>query len=353
MSIGNEAPRRRIRGKVAAKKSLAKTSARRKRSVARVATSNAVKTRVAAAKPRRRAATTAANPAAAVLSYYAKPGVLTDAKHADLVATLPDEIGKLVRIVQGLMIHEHGAEFYRVKIPEERKSESHLRAADQMLDRLLQVDDAPLATERPLGKRLVGVCDHFARLLVAFLRSKGTPARARYGFGAYFNPPNFEEHIVVEYWDAAQKRWKLADPQFDAVWRKQLGIDHDILDVPRTQFLTAADAWRRCRGKRADPAKFGIFVGEQRGYWFIAGELVRDLAALNKMEMLPWDVWGAMPKPRARLTKEQFAYFDEIAALIEWLDGSFDELRKRFREDDQLRVPGEVFNALLQRPERV
>jgi hypothetical protein len=312
-----------------------------------------VKTRATTAKPRARAAIVAAKPPAAVLSYYATPGLLTDAKHADLVATLPDDIGKLVRLVQGLAIHEHGAEFYGVKIPEARKSESHLRGAGQMLDRLLRMDDAPLATERSREKRLVGVCDHFARLLIAFLRSQGNPARGRFGFGAYFNPPNFEEHIVVEYWDAAQNRWKLADPQFDAVWREQLKIDHDILDVPRSQFLTAADAWRRCRGKKADPAKFGIFVGEQRGYWYIAGELVRDLASLNKMEMLPWDVWGAMPKPKARLTKEQFAYFDELAALIESLDDSFDEVRARFQEDDQLRVPGEVFNALRQRTERV
>ena len=153
------------------------------------------------------------------------------------MATLPDDIGQLVRIVQGLLIHEHGAEFYGVKIPEKRKGESHLRAVDQMLDRLLRLDDSPLVTERPLKKKLVGVCDHFARLLVAILRSKGTPARARYGFGAYFNAPNFEEHIVVEYWDAAQKRWKLADPQFDEVWREKLKIDHDILDVPRSRFL--------------------------------------------------------------------------------------------------------------------
>ena len=60
-----------------------------------------------------------------------------------------------------------------------------------------------------------------------------------------------------------------------------------------------------------------------------------------------------MPKPKARLTKEQFACFDELAALVESLDGSFDEVRERFQVDDQLRVPSEVFNALLQRPERV
>jgi hypothetical protein len=353
MSTRSRAPRRRVGGKVAANQARATSGVRRKRRVAHLPRFKAAKTPATAAKPRSRLANIAAHPMDAVLSYYASPGKLTDAKHPDHVARLPHDIGKLVRIVQGLAIHEHGAGFYGEKIPEDRKSESHLRAADQMLDRLLQIDDAPLAAKRPLEKRLVGVCDHFARLLVAFLRSQGTPARCRFGFGAYFNPPNFEEHIVVEYWDPAKNRWKLADPQFDDVWREKLKIGHDILDVPRTRFLTAADAWRACREKKADPAKFGIFVGEQRGYWYIAGELIRDLASLNKVEVLPWDVWGAMPKPKARLTKEQFAYFDELAALVESLDGSFGKVRARFNGDDQLRVPGKVFNALLQRMEHV
>jgi hypothetical protein len=353
MGIRNKAPRRRAGDKVAVKKLQTKASGRRKSRVARAPRSSALRTRATTATPRARAANKAANLQATVLSYYATPGLLTDARHAKRIVALPDDIGKLVSVVQGLVLHEHGAEFYGVKIPEKRKGESHLRAVDQMLDRLLRLDNSPLSTGRPLKKRLVGVCDHFARLLVAFLRSKGTPARARYGFGAYFNPLKFEEHIVVEYWDAAQKRWKLADPQFDDVWREQLKIDHNILDVPRTRFLTAVDAWRQCRRKKARASKFGIFVGKQRGYWFIAGELVRDLASLNKMEMLPWDVWGAMPKPKARLTKAQFAYFDELAAVIESLDGSFDEVRARFQEEDQLRVPRKVFNALLQRTERV
>ena len=29
-----------------------------------------------------------------------------------------------------------------------------------------------------------------------------------------------------------------------------------------------------------------------RGLWFIAGNLIRDAAALNNMETLPWDVGG-------------------------------------------------------------
>lgn len=60
----------------------------------------------------------------------------------------------------------------------------------------------------------------------------------------------------------------------------------DILDVPRDRFLCAGEAWFSCRSG-ADPAKFGIDHTGVRGLWFVAGDLIRDVAALNKAEMLP------------------------------------------------------------------
>ena len=74
----------------------------------------------------------------------------------------------------------------------------------------------------------------FALMLVTLLRAKGVPARSRCGFAAYFNPPNFEDHWVCEYWDAQERRWRLADPQIDDVWRGRLNIGFDTLDLPRS-----------------------------------------------------------------------------------------------------------------------
>jgi transglutaminase superfamily protein len=147
-----------------------------------------------------------------ILDFYARPGAMTSAgDHAARLAGLPDDVGALARIVQGLAIHEFVAsDFYGVRIPDSRRSESHLRRVDRMLDRLLAIDDRPLTTARPADKRLVGVCHHFMLLLVAMLRAKGVPARARCGFGAYFNPGFFEDHWVCEYWKAADARWVLA-----------------------------------------------------------------------------------------------------------------------------------------------
>jgi hypothetical protein len=119
------------------------------------------------------------------------------------------------------------------------------------------------------------------------LRAKGIPARLRVGFGAYFNPPLFEDHWVCEYWSAQGGRWMLADPQFDEVWCSRLHVRHDVVDVPRDQFLVASDAWRSCRAGGTGPARFGIELTGLRGLWFVAGSLVREVAALNKVEVLP------------------------------------------------------------------
>ena len=71
-----------------------------------------------------------------------------------------------------------------------------------------------------------------------------------------------------------------------------------MLDVPRDRFLVAGDAWAQCRTGETEPAKFGIVFANLRGLWYVAGNLVRDIAALNKMEMLPWDVLGCQTQPR-------------------------------------------------------
>ena len=96
---------------------------------------------------------------------------------------------------------------------------------------------------------------------------------------------------------------------------------------------------------------FGISFADLYGEWFMAASVIRDLAALNKVETLPWDVWGAMPGPGATPDSSQLAYFDRLAALAFGPDANLDELRQLYEGDAGLRVPPIVFNALLQRPE--
>jgi transglutaminase superfamily protein len=291
--------------------------------------------------------------AGGAIAYYASPGAMTSVgKHAATLETLPKEVDALVRIVQGVTLHEYVAgDLYGFRIPDERKSESHIRPAQELLNRILALDPRPLSVARPVDRRLIGVCRHFAVILATVLRAKEIPARVRCGFGTYFNPGFFEDHVVCEVWEATERRWRLVDPQFDEIWRKALHIDHNVLDVPRDRFLMAADAWVLCREGTADPKKFGIFKGDLRGLWFIARNLVHDVASLNKMELLRWDDWGAMPNPVQPLSNDQLAFFDRLAALTKTPDATLDELRKHYDVDEGLQVPMVVFNAVLQRPE--
>ena len=94
---------------------------------------------------------------------------------------------------------------------------------------------------------------------------------------------------------------------------------------------------------------FGISFAGLYGEWFMAASVIRDLAALNKVETLPWDVWGAMPRPGVTLDGSQGAYFDRLAALTFDPDANLDELRQLYEDDASLRVPTVVFNALLER----
>ena len=290
-----------------------------------------------------------------VLDHYARQSVFTTpGRHAALFDALPSDSHGVARAVQGLLVYEHVAQpFYGYELPETRRAESHIRPLEKIVDALLDLDQRPLAVARPVEKRLVGICRHYMLLATAIFRHHGVPARGRGGFGAYFNPGKFEDHWVCEYWKADDGRWALLDSQFDDVFVRNLAIEHDIHDVPCDRFLTSPDAWRRCRSGELDADLFGIEFSQLRGLWFIAASLIRDLATLNGCEILPWDVWGAQPAIDAELTEAELDFFDEIALLTADPDANFDAMRRLFREDARLRLPETVFNALLQRQEKV
>ncbi len=288
----------------------------------------------------------------AILDFYSAPGEMTVIPEpAAEIKALPDELSELVRCVQGLLLHQQWASAYDVALSADRNEEPHLRSVAQMLHRLRARDRRPLSVARTLDARLVCICRHFSVLLVALLRAKGVPARARCGFGTYFERDKFVDHWVGEYWNGNQARWILVDAQLDELQRHKIRADFDPLDVPRDRFLVAGDGWARCRSSAADPAAFGIFG--LRGLWFVAGNLLHDLAALNNKEMLPWDVWGAMVREGEPIAADRLALFDRIAALTRTPDSGFAALRALYKEDPRLSVPPVVFNALRQRPEPV
>jgi hypothetical protein len=292
-------------------------------------------------------------PSRDMLSYYAKPAAMDDGgAHRAFLAVLPAEPGELAAAIQGLMLHQQWAPAYGETLTAERHQEPHLRGAEEMLACLR--GRAPLSNvARAPATRLVGVCRHFTLLTVAAQRAQGLPARARCGFADYFSPGKFEDHWVAECWSEREARWRLVDAQLDGLQRKKLGTGFDPLDVPRDRFVVAGRAWEMCARGEARPGQFGLSFLKQYGAGFVANNLVRDLAALNKREMLPWDVWGAMQAPTGTIAPEIAVVFDEVARYSVEPDVHFRALQERYRNDPRFTVPPTVTNAIRHTAESV
>ncbi|MDI1288198.1 MAG: transglutaminase domain-containing protein [Reyranella sp.] len=260
---------------------------------------------------------------------------------------LPSDVGGLTKILQGLLIHEHMPDFYGVTLSDRQRGEPHVRGVEQILERIAAHDPRPIQEVRPPGERFACCCRHYTLMLAAMLRTEGIAARARCGFGTYFVKDMFIDHWVAEYWNEPERRWVMVDAQIDPRQRETFAIDFDTLDVPRTKFLVAGDAWKLCRDGKANPQAFGVL--DMFGLWFIASNVIRDVAALNNHEMLPWDVWGGMSRIDAEIDLD---FIDRLAGLSRAPDADSQALRSAY-DDSRVAVPATVFNAVLGRPETV
>jgi hypothetical protein len=286
--------------------------------------------------------------------YYRNHGPMTaPGAYSAMLAPMPGDIAAACSAIQGTLIHRDLAPWlYDVKLSEEARDLANVRPVVAMLEQIRALADRPLIEAREPKQRMPAVCSHFATMFCGILREQGVPARARCGFGAYFLPGRFEDHWVAEYWNAAQNRWILVDAQLDQVQRKTFKPDFEPLDVPRDRFIIAGDAWRQCRNGQADPNLFGLSVINEQGLWWVAQNLIRDLAALNRMEMLPWDVWGAMPKPTTEITDSEINLLDRVSEITLAGDHALPDVQQIY-QDDRLRVSEVIFNASRQTQEKV
>jgi hypothetical protein len=260
---------------------------------------------------------------------YLTPGVMTGlGKAAESAARLPGDFPGIASALHGLCIHEFLGEMYGVTFSDEDRETVHLRRASDVLDEVLARDPGPLEVARPPDSRVATNCRGFTVLTVSMLRAHGVPARARCGFGAYFTPGLFEDHWVVEYY--SDGRWKRGDAQIDSVQATAFGVDFDLADLPPRQFLTGGEAWQMYRRGEASADRFGLSNIPAGGDWWIAGNLMRDVAALDNVETLPWDCWDPMPSS----SPVDVGLFDRMAAGAE-----------------PVRVPSSVYNAVRKQVE--
>jgi hypothetical protein len=259
-------------------------------------------------------------------TYWASQSPVTDpgSPAAAAIDALPGDLAALREASSQLMFHfQTGGVFADHGVPAGRMAEINTRYADALLGLILQRGDPALGRKRPPSERVVGCCRDATVLFLALARAKGIPARARVGAAAYFEPGWLCEHEVAEVWDKAEGRWRLVDPQMDAAATPEVnGVPVDWLDLTPDQFVTGPRAWQAVRDGTCDPERHVIFpdldVAGTRGWPEIAHNVIHDLAALNKTEMLLWDGWGMLVTPGCMtpgpVPEPDAAMLDEVCA---------------------------------------
>lgn len=133
--------------------------------------------------------------------------------------------------------------------------------------------------------------------------------RVRCGFATYFQPGEGLDHWIVEY--VRDGRWVRLDPELLGT-----SVVDTADDLRPGQFLSGGEAWIAYRQGRIDASTFGVYGTDNWGPAEIRGNAVKDLAALNKVEMLPWDEWGRMTASyEGRTGGEYDELIDTVAAV--------------------------------------
>ncbi|MCZ4519183.1 transglutaminase [Rhodococcus ruber] len=242
---------------------------------------------------------------------YALPGPLTsvagvDSRALELLAT--DAVG-ICQVVSDLVIQPSDAQV--LNLPDDRFVENQIRSSSSLLGLLLAMDPSSLTIGRQPSNRVVGTCRHFAVISCALLRYRGIAARVRCGFATYFQPGRGVDHWITEYRDGDSGRWIRIDSEV---------LGRDILprahDLEPGDFLSGGEAWSAYRRGEIDASQFGVYGTSNWGPAEIRGNAVKDLAALNNVEMLPWDEWARMTDAYDGKTGPEYdLLLDELAEV--------------------------------------
>ena len=312
-----------------------------------------------------------------VLKYYSLLGDITNIdKYKDFTEWLAADPNAIYQVVQGLIVHDMWVGQYGEAYINAHEYTQKIAYMEDLLNKALELDNSNLAIPRHPRNRVIACCREFATLMCALLRAKGIPARSRCGFATYFGwDGQYEDHWVCEYWNG--DRWIMADPQLDpfqqssvirwALNRAQEGNElmqrikqFNPLDLKPDEFITAGQAWKLCREGSANPECFGIScpirpewgINSLHGLWFVRGQLLRDFAALNKVETVPylvrickgldWKSWRLVELMDQELTDKDLGLLDTIAELTLQIDINFDKICELYTEKKDLTVPAEI-----------
>jgi hypothetical protein len=238
-------------------------------------------------------------------SIYSEPG-----PYRETLMRSGSEPDLIARWIGSFMQHPRGAESEERGFTPEQAADLELRSVAEILS--VAVKRKVLESDARL--KVGGVCRDFALLAVSRFRECGTPARLGVGFADYLVQDHWEDHWLCEWHDG--ERWKRLDVEFAAIG----GVSFDPLDVPRERFLTASEAWFRVKDEPQIASRFGVSSLGLGGEWFVVGSLLREIAALRKLELKPWDYWGLskdLSPVSTELSHQARTMLDHLASRLE------------------------------------
>ena len=275
------------------------------------------------------------------LDFYRQHSVFSDpGEFAALWDTVPPTVAEMKAAITPLLFHYRGdGDWGENGIAPERIGEVNLRYAADMVGCVNAIKPIVAGEQRLPNERMVGCCRDWALLLVSLARHHGFAARSRVGFSHYFMEDWWIDHTIAEIWDETEQRWRLVDAELHVPWTLSSGQEVNPLDISREIFLPGLDAWREVRAGRLDSAQFVVHpeideVG-LRDIPYLWHNTVVDLGALNKCEMLLWDVWGI---DLEEVNPAGASLLDRVAT-----SESLEE-RQKFFAMDAFRVPERVLS---------
>jgi hypothetical protein len=165
----------------------------------------------------------------------------------------------------------------------------------------------------------------------------------RAGFALYtWGHGKYENHWICEYWKADEQRWVKVDAQMDDVQKKAMRIGFNTLDVPAAAFVCPGEGWQRYRDGKVELDAFGLGMPDGWkgiGWGMLVGTTMTDVMALNKMELLPWDLNPYWQKTKDQVSEADVAMIEKAALFSRQVDSHWDEMRKFFDGQPLVQMP--------------
>lgn len=257
-----------------------------------------------------------------ILEYYASQSPFTDpGKNVQMYEGLPVSVSEICKAVAGITLDFN--ERWKYPIQNERWLETNNRYVDEFLDSIKALDkNSPLTAERPEDLRMMTSVSHVASLCVSMLRHVGIPARKRVGF--IQDGDEFDTYEIVEYYDKADDSWKTADPNGKGA-----------------EFISASQAYQDVKAGKTEAVKYTN--EDSIGIEIVIANLILDLAAVNKKEMLSWDRYGWMVRPVADYSDRAWEILDQVADLLANDDRNIEALETAYNSEEGLMIPRIIF----------